>query len=579
MIGNLVKYSNFYGSSVPENPIDLLFDLPKNELIITICAVNTLLKPLTSNHYDDSRDTQIECLRTIFLDRNNPLEHSLCLGLIRKYIQTPLNNNLFSRVTCLYALQEIINYESFSEITPEYNFENREKIFKFLLIVNDKILTGDENYKEEGYKELGNDFFEFFMFRELHHNQYNECSNAINTFYKSFYLLSKIEQDHFFGAHFKNFLTWRYEVESIDEVLKFVIWSYIKSYDEELSLRYLNVPIDNYDAIKILDTLCDNFDYVLPPDGDLLKFDFLLLKKNPLYKSKIDDDKEIISYILLDDGFFIEKFYSIFMNDFWFDYLKPNEICNRKDWGNFLGAEFFESFIDEILSESFSANANYILRSTNQLIFNCEGSPIEYADFYIRNKQNIALFEVKSGYIPVDTGYKTVKSIDDYKNLNLEKFYDNYGLKQLVEKTIKKYHLYKHYIDDTSFNKTRKVQIYPVIVVNEPIISSSIVTFIFKRKFNELLEKEGICKSAKEYNIKELVVLNISNLQDLEQSLKVGKVDFFGLLDFYFLISNFKNPANSKNNNFLRTFDHVLQEKVKDDLIADRIRNFNWLEI
>ncbi len=159
MWGYLIKYIDFYGTLAPENPIELILDIPKEELLTTIIAINTRLKPLGSNHFDDSRETQIECLRTIFLDNNNPIQLSFCRALIDKYLYTPENHNLFSRVTCLYAMQEIINNDDFVIETPKYNFDNRERIFKFLLLVNQQILTGDKNYKEEGYEQLGTDFY------------------------------------------------------------------------------------------------------------------------------------------------------------------------------------------------------------------------------------------------------------------------------------------------------------------------------------------------------------------------------------------------------------------------------------
>lgn len=578
MWGYLVKYSDFYGPSVPENPIELILDIPKEELIATIIAVNTRLKPMGANHFDDSRETQVECLRTVFLDNNNPPHLSLCRSLINKYLYTPKNHNLFSRVTCLYAMQEIINAEGFVTETPEYNFNNRERIFKFLLIANEQILTGDKNYKEEGYEQLGNDFFEFFMFRELHHNQYNECSNAVNIFYKAFFLFTKIEAHLVFCQHFANYITWYYKVESTNEFLKHVIWTFIKSYDEALGMRYINIPKDNIDGVKILDTFSSKVEYEVPAKDDLRTFDFFPIKKSPLFKCRIKDDKNIISYLMFDEGFYIEKTYSIFINDFWFDYLKPNEICTRKDWGNFIGADFYEPFIEEILKESFSTSPNIILRSTNQLLFNIEGSPIEYADFYIRDKQNVALFEVKSGFIPLDHGYKTVATIEDFNNLDTDKFNKDYGLTQLAEKTLKKFHLYRSSIDDPNFNLTRKVQIYPVIIINDPIVSSGIVPFVLKRKFNELLNKYEVIKKTKDHNIKDLIIINISDLQEMEQSLKDRKVDFFALLDLYLIMSDYTNKANYKGYNFLRNFNHALVAKIKDDLIADRIKGIKWLE-
>lgn len=579
MLGNLIKYSDFYQTPIPEKPIELIQNIPKEELILTITGINTRLKPPTETKFDHSRETQIDCLRLIFLDDKKPLENSSCLPIIIEYSKRPISYSIFSRVTCLHALQEIINYENFTDQVPEYTFDNREQIFKFLLLSNNQILAGDKNYQHEGYEELGPDFIEYYMFRELHHNQYSQSSNAINIFYKSFYLFSKIENHHFYGEHFRNYLTWHYNVKSTDEFITHIISSYIHSHDEKLGLRYLNVLKDNIDAINIIDAFAAKVEYKIPKKNDLKKFDFLPLKKSPLYKCKVQDEKNMISYIVLDEGFFIEKAYSIFINDFWFDYLKVNKIKTREEWGSFIGTEFFEPFIEEILRESFSSSVKTILRSTQQLLFNVEGRPIEYADFYIREKQKIALLEVKSGFLPLDHGYKTVATIDDYRNLDLNKFNKDYGLTQLAEKTVKKFHLYKNQIDDAEFNSERKVHIYPVVVVNDPIISSGIVPFVLKRKFNELLAKEGISKKEKRHLINDLCIINISHLQEMEQKLKENEINFFAVLDLYLLISDMNNKANLKEYKFLRTIDQVIYLKIKDGLISERIKELKWLNL
>lgn len=59
MWGYLIKHSDFYTTSVSENPIELILDIPKEELLATITAINTRLKPLGSNHFDASRETQV----------------------------------------------------------------------------------------------------------------------------------------------------------------------------------------------------------------------------------------------------------------------------------------------------------------------------------------------------------------------------------------------------------------------------------------------------------------------------------------------------------------------------------------
>lgn len=333
------------------------------------------------------------------------------------------------------------------------------------------------------------------------------------------------------------------------------------------------------ETIRIFDAFAARVEYEIPDEGDLKKFDFFPLKKSPLYKCSVQDDKDLVSYIVLDEVFFIEKAYSIFINDFWFDYLKPNGIRTRNEWGSFIGTEFFEPFIEEILKASLSNNPRVVLRSTNQLLFDIEGSPVEYADFYIRDKQKVALFEVKSGFLPLEHGFKTVATIEDYQKLDLNKFNKDYGLSQLAEKTIKKFHIYKNCIDDPGLNRARKVHLYPIIVINDPIISSGMVPFVLKRKFNKLLEKEGINKKEQRHLIKDLCVINISHLQEMELNLKENGIDFFEIMDYYLSISAVDNTANFRGYQFLRAFDHVLANKLKDGLISSRIRDLKWLNL
>ena len=67
MIGVVIKYSKFYGRAVPQNPLSTLFGLPRTEIIATIGKINCLLQPIGYRTNDDSRETQIECLKAILL--------------------------------------------------------------------------------------------------------------------------------------------------------------------------------------------------------------------------------------------------------------------------------------------------------------------------------------------------------------------------------------------------------------------------------------------------------------------------------------------------------------------------------
>ena len=101
MLGNLIKYSDFYTAPIPDNPIELVKDIPKEELIATIVAINTRLKPLGVSHFDDSRDTQINCLRTIFLDNENHIEQSFCLPIINILLHLLIITYFLELLVCM----------------------------------------------------------------------------------------------------------------------------------------------------------------------------------------------------------------------------------------------------------------------------------------------------------------------------------------------------------------------------------------------------------------------------------------------------------------------------------------------
>ncbi|GAA3623014.1 hypothetical protein [Flavivirga jejuensis] len=535
MIGSPVKYSDFYGEAPPEEPLDFIRHLPKKEIITTISLINAKLKPVYQTHFDDSREKQIECSEFLFLENLNPTKSRFFINLMQRYTSLAINFNLYTRVTCLYALQQIIGDNNFPNIEQrQYTSEDREQIFKFLLCSNQNLLFFDQFHEEGTSEELGEDFFEYFMFKEIPHNQYYETSNPLNVFFKSWSLFSALKNADAFKEHLEVFLNDNFGTSNLDTYFKFQMYNYFKSYDENLGLNYLNVLISETEAIVILDKLSERQEYEVPAKDDLRIFDFFDLKKSPVYINEDVGNDEIRSYIVLDNIFFIEKMYSLFVNDFWFDYLKQNEVCNRTDWGNFIGATFFEPFLEEIFTNSLQNSPYYIYKSTDDLKVSLgRKSEVEYADFYLRKGNKIALIEAKSNYIPMVQGYKLVATVDDYRNLNLPKFYKDFGLSQLSSKTIKFFHEYKMSIGDDGLNENKRVHLYPVLLVNEPILSSTYVAFAMKQRFLKLLEEEGIDLSNEQHSIKPLIILSVSELQAMEESLKSGDCDFFKLFQGY----------------------------------------------
>ena len=578
MFGHLIKYSEAYVEKLPENLLDLIKDIPKAELIATIVAINSKINPSNSSFIDDSRMTQIECIRILFLDTKNDLTHSNCLYFIEKYLRTPKNNILFSRVTCLYALQEILAIDDFSQSTPEYTIENRENILKFLLVVNERILLFDKEYLSAGYEELGDRFFEYFMFKELPHNQYYHSLNPVNFSYKSYSFLKILENDKNFGNHFKKYLTETFHVSSLLDFFKFIMYTYFKSFDEKLQLNYINIMKTEVSTVKILDAFSKANNFEKPHTNDLKIFEFLSIKKSPLFKGVDEIDKDLITYLILDNKIFLEKTYSLFINDFWFDYLKPNQICNRTDWGNFVGNNFFEPFIEEIFKEAFKNNKNTVFKHTDELKLKIDGrTEVEYADYYIRQNNKIILAEAKSNYLPVINGYKTVKTKDDFDKIDFDKFYKDYGLTQLAKKTIKYFHQYKKLLNDSSFDFNKKVELFPTLIVNDVIFSSGSASMAFKKKFEQMLEEEKIEIENDVQKINPLTIINVSDLQNIQNSLKYKKQNIFNIFRHYHSISSLKAIARTGNTSLgLLTVEHSINKLIKENLVANK--KLDWLK-
>lgn len=581
MIGFLIKFTDIFpNEEMPKKPLDLIKHIPKEELLVTLSSINSLLNPIFNSYFDDSKENQHRCLKTVFYNTNikdlSPELYKIYIDIIIFFNQ---NNNasIFSRMTCLFAIQEIVDSDDFTKKTPFYTSEIRFNILKYILCVNSILLESDKHYNDAGVNELGSNFFEFFMFKELQKNQYYNSFNSINYFYKSFQLLRSIEKDVKFGPELQKYFFEKYGFQSLIDFIKNIIYTYFKSYDKNLNVNYINIEKERTDLIKIFDAFSERLNGQSYNSSDLRYLDFLNLKKGPLYKSTIKDDSNIISYLVLDTDLFIGKMYDLLINDFWFDYLKPNNICNRSDWGSFIGNSFFEPFLTDIFEKSFKNNNRITFKHTDDLKFTLDGrNQIEYADFYIRSKNKIILIEAKSNYLPQVNGYKTVLTKNDYLKIDLDKFYKDYGLIQLACKTIKDFHSYKYKIEDKHFKVDDKFELFPTLLVNDHIFSSGYSSMAFKKKFEELLLNEGIEIENQNHKIYPLTIINVNELMTISKSLEYGLENIFNIFRHYHSSTSIDMIIKTQNTNLgLLTIKDTINKLIKKNLLINK--DFDWL--
>jgi len=581
LIGIILKYSIYYNKPIPENPLGLLAHLPKNEIIVTISKINTLLQPQGYRNSDDSRETQIECLKTILLpdEKNSPIEYVEKFQNYENHLSNlPNQYSLFTRGTCLYALNEILQSDTFlTENKTQYTFDERIGILDYLLVCNERILKFSKEEPLDKLTEQGINFFEFFAFNQIPLNQYNISINILTKLYKSAFFLKKLINEDSIKQHLVNYFKDKYGLDDIEEFFRVFMISFLKMYDENLKIYHLKINNEQKAIIKIIKGFSSNTPLKIVNHDDVKTLDFLPVKKSPIFSWEPLSSDEFTGFAVLDMAFLLEKMDSFFINEFWFDYLKAHSDLNRTDWGNFIGSKFFEPLVEDVISNTFNGEQNYTIKMFDELKITPRAkSEIEIADVYIRHKQKIACIEVKSNFINMVDGYKSVTSVEEFKTLDLDKFYKNFGLTQMLD-TMKNFHTYKHDLNDDGLNLNRKVHLYPVILVNEPILSSGLFSFPLRQQFEKMLIEKNINEKSKDHIIWPLVIMNIEEFQELEQSIQDGDVDFFKILDSLHDKTSIKGKIVKDKYKTLLTVHSLINEKIEfDKLFPLRLKDYKW---
>lgn len=581
MIGIILKYSIFYNKPIPENPLRLLAYLPKNEIIVTISKINTLLQPQGYRNSDNSRETQIECLKAILLqdEKNSPIAYIKKFQYYSNHLSNlPNQYSLFTRGSCLYALNEILHSDSFLiENKTQYTFDERICILDYLLVCNERILKFSNEEPVEKLKEQGINFFEFFAFNQIPFNQYNISINSLTKLYKSAFFLKILMNDDSIKEHLVIYFKDKYGLDDIEEFFRVFMFSFLKMYDENLKIYHLKIDNEQKAIIKIIKGFSDNTPSKVINHDDVKTLDFLSVKKSPIFLWEPLSSDEFTGFAVLDMAFLLEKMDSFFINDFWFGYLKDKSDFNRTDWGNFIGSKFFEPLVYDVILHTFKNKKNYTVKMLDDLKITLPGkSEIEIADVYIRHKQKITCIEVKSNYINMIDGYKSVTTVAEFKALDMAKFYKNFGLIQMVD-TIKNFHIYKKHLNDDGLNLKRKIHLYPIILVNEPILSSGLFNFPLRQKFEKMLLKENITLKSQDHYVWPLLIMNIEEFQELEQSIEDDDIDFFKILDSFHSKTSIKGKTVKDKYKSLLTMHNLINEKIEfDKLFPLRLKNFKW---
>lgn len=513
----VLGYKEYFKVDPPKDRISIIQKICRRNLIVEFSGLNYRLKPNTSKYHDTSLETQKKELQYFCgIDANLHKKYAI---IADSYTPNKEDHPLiFIRQTCLFALEEII--QSDLPVIENFNMDRMEvwdSIFKYILAVNSAITAISAEPEGESVT------LEAINPKMLPLNELNINLDPIYTPYRGYRLLEYLSNHELLKDKLVEYFKETYDV-TFDYFVYETLGMSFNSTNRNPELRfYYNVPETSNKLFEQLSRIHKS--------TELSKL--LSLKKYPFYKDKEN------SYILMDANFLLEKTYNQFINDFWFGVVKDSrmidgsEFMNIRKYRSIIGY-FFETYITEIVKYSFEKAKYYVIKLFEELKINKNTGDIEIADLYVRFNSKIILGQVKSTNIYDKEKYGG--SIDTFYNNNRAKFFDTYGLSQLV-RSIKQ-------LDDTipeidkKFPKGKSIRIFPIIIVNEKGLQTPLMGKIFQDRFIELL---GELKS-KKVHIYPLSVIHVSDLEIIQDFLNENPNQIWDLLRYHCRNPHFMPP-------------------------------------
>lgn len=533
----LLDYKLVFGNEPPENRLSLLGNLSKHFVLYELCGLNYKLKPKDKVYFDTSLKGQIDMLNYYCVHNKAVFEKYALVAehFTKSDTDYPL---IFNRPACLFAIEEVINSDQLNNDLPPtegYNVSDWEGLLKYLLAVNFTI----SQIKEIEQQKIN---FESLNSAILALNENTIESHPYFTLYIGYFLIKYFMDLPKYSSYVKEYFYDTYGLEFDNFIFHLTgmnVQNKAKNPEHEFFFPVLepNLHLFNGLSKRIL-------------NKEIYKL--LSLKKGPFIK-------DIGNNYLLDNTFLIEKAYSLFINDFWFDKIKQiptedgNAKFNIKDYKAEIG-HFVEDYLSTILRNTFQNANDFVMFLFDELKIKTSKGTIELSDVYLRYKNNVLIGQVKSGNI-----YDKEKFGGDIISLykgNRDKFFEDFGVNQLYNSIINIYDNISKV--DPNFNDNETFTVYPCIVIQDKALQTSLMAEVFNIRFRELLLNFHI----KNIHIKPLLLIPIGAFEELEITLTKDPLKIWEILE-----------NNSKDSNFISSFFYKIDNTNSIEKYPERTRD------
>ncbi len=519
----ILDYKIYFGVKPPEDRISLISNISKESVLYEIAGLNYRLKPKGKVYIDTSIETQARELKYFTQTHELFIKYS---SVAERYTKSrdeyPI---IFNRQACLFAIEEIINSSKMQNIDhfDMAHTEVWEAIVKYLLAVN-YVIT--EIKKEKDAKSTS---FESLNPKILPLNELSIETDQIFTLYRGYWLIDYFLKRSEYSSEIKLYFQSAYGIEP-QNFIYHLMSMYMANSSEKPELNFFYLVQAGHQ------NLFDKLSFRIPNNET---YKLLSLRKSPF----INVGK--LKYLIGDNSFLIEKAYSQFLNDFWFDWIKKVKNKNGKNKFNihqYRGdfGYFFEKYLAQILTKSFEIYNYSTLLMFNQLKVKTPKGNIEIADVYFRYGNKILLAQVKSGSIY--DAEKFSGNVDQFYKNDRKGFFKNFGVNQVV-KSITEMEKLIHSIDP-KFPRGHAYTIFPCIIVNDKSFQTALISDTFNKRFKELIFKINF----KKVRVNPLTLIHISDLERLEDILNKKPNLIWSILKYNHRDKRFVPPLYSTIN-------------------------------
>lgn len=505
----MLSFEAIYAEDDCVDPLLLLKGIPQTAALEQIAY---LLLQLTNIHKDDKKFHSSNLLAWMMKMSGTDQVKTL------KFVTTnPIFNHpdfvLTDRRACLRLLQIILKVGNSTD--QELSKSDWGILFKSLLICNAIELKKQKDIFEWDNTGSIEDFINKILPVKMQNLEIDRRKDHKVQLLKVFYFFEFCQSDGEYKHYAESFLKF-YDLQTYDQYIWNVLYPFLLMMTNNEITCKIQIDENNTDVINFFNQ------FIINGRKITIDEDYILLRQFPIFKSGSK------TYTILYVNFLVDKLYQGFLFDFVrvlkkFGHTFFNYGRLKSDMGN----RFSEVLLFYIVMEKcFQFYGDFRKTGTELKKLLEKAEP----DYFIRNKNEIFLFEFKDATLNANVKYSGDAST--IKTELIEKFeLTEQNGNQSQNKTVNQLKNSMVNILSSKYQQKSvdtfdpdKVIIYPIFVFTDVVMEADGVNYFLKDRLNYLIENNNLPKN----RIKDLVLINLDTLilyQDLFRESKIDLAD------------------------------------------------------